>query len=71
MFNSKNQSVSDYVQQKVIKEPINYRTVEDEEFEKEKKKIERKVQRMMEQKLMEFSFEVAANKKHFKELDII
>jgi len=32
----------------VAKEHINYRTDEEEEFEKEKQKMERKVKRMME-----------------------
>ena len=71
MFTNKNQSVSDYVTSKISKEPINYRTVEEEEYEKEKKKMEAKVRKMMELKIQEFSFEVAKDKKHFKELDDI
>ena len=70
MFNSK-KSISDYVEQKSLKEPIGYKTMEDKEYEKEKIKMERKVKKMMEQKMMEFSFEVSEEKKHFKEMDDI
>jgi hypothetical protein len=47
MFTSGN-SVSEYVSQKIKREPLNYKTVEDQEFEKEKAKIDRKVKKMME-----------------------
>ena len=33
--------------------------------------MDKKVKRMLDQKMMEFSFEVAEEKKHFKELDDI
>lgn len=33
--------------------------------------MDRKVQKMMSEKLKEFSFEVSPNKKHFKEVDDI
>jgi hypothetical protein len=70
MFN-KTASVSDYIQHKENKEPLNYKSLEDKEFEKDQQKMQRKVNRMLEQKMMEFSFEVAEEKKHFKELDDI
>jgi len=37
---SKNASVSDYVAKKVKTEPLNYKSVEDKEFDEEKKKME-------------------------------
>jgi hypothetical protein len=36
-----------------------------------KSKMQRKVDRMIAEKTSEFSFEVAENKKHFKEIDDI
>lgn len=36
-------SVSEYVDKKIKKEPLNYKSIEDQEFEKEMKKIDRKV----------------------------
>lgn len=38
MFNSK-KSISDYVEHKTLKEPINYKSMEEKEFDKEKLKI--------------------------------
>jgi hypothetical protein len=47
MFNTK-KSISDYVEEKTLKEPISYKTLEDKEYEKEKVKMEKKVKKMME-----------------------
>ncbi|CDW73168.1 peptidyl-prolyl cis-trans isomerase d [Stylonychia lemnae] len=70
MFTSQS-SVSEYVDHKISKEPINYKSIEDQEYEKEKQKMDRKVKKMMQEKLSEFSFEVSSEKKHFKEVDDI
>lgn len=67
MFTPKN-SVTEYVDKKVKKEPLNYRTVEDMEYEKERHKMEQKVKLQMDQKIKEFSFEVFEEKKTFPEL---
>jgi hypothetical protein len=45
--------------------------MEDREFELESAKMWKKIDQMMEQKKMEFSFEVSEEKKHFKEIDDI
>ena len=72
MFTANNsKSISDYVDEKTLKEPINYKSLEDKEFEQEKSKMQKKVEKLMEQKRMEFSFEVSDKKKHFKEIDDI
>jgi hypothetical protein len=47
MFDKKT-SVSDYVMHKENKEPLNYKSQEDKEFEKDQQKMQRKVDRMME-----------------------
>jgi tetratricopeptide (TPR) repeat protein len=72
MFTSA-QSVAEYVDHKIKREPINYKSIEDQEYEREKTKMDRKVSKMMQDKLKEFSFEVKpmAERKHFKEVDDI
>lgn len=47
MFQGTN-SVNDYLAQKIKREPINYRTQEDLEYEKERAKMDTKVKKMME-----------------------
>lgn len=51
--------------------PLNYKTIEDQEYEKERAKIYARVSVQMQSKLKEFSFEVLPldKRKHFPEMD--
>lgn len=64
-------SVNEYIEQKSKKEPLNYRTQEDLEFERERAKLDAKVKKMLDTKVQEFSFEIKQEKRHFKEVDDI
>ena len=46
MFNT-TKSISEYVEEKTSKQPINYKTLEDREYEKEKKKMDEKIKKML------------------------
>jgi len=70
MFN-KQSSVSEYVASKAHTDPLNYKSMEDKDFETKKRKMDLKVKRMIEQKMMEFSFEVSEERKHYPEVDDI
>ncbi len=50
MFKS-GQSVNDYLEHKIKKEPINFRTQEDIEFEKVRAKLDAKVKKMLDTKM--------------------
>ena len=78
-FNSKEQqsksnakqqeSVTDYVQKKFKKEDTHFKTVEDQEIEKELEKIDTEVEYLVDKKCKELSFEVKEELENFPEIE--
>lgn len=68
MFTSK-QGIVDKDQE--VQVPLNYKTIEDQEYEKERLKMEAKVKAQMQSKLSDFSFEVLPlnQRKHYPEME--
>mmetsp|Transcript_40280 Transcript_40280/g.29696 ORF Transcript_40280/g.29696 Transcript_40280/m.29696 type:complete len:171 (+) Transcript_40280:804-1316(+) len=63
-------SVSDYVTQKIQKQTYKS-SGDDVDYEEERRRIDEKVRLKMEERMMEFSFEVREEKQHFPEMDDI
>ena len=60
MFKSK-KSVTDYVEKTVKKEPKGYKTIEEKEFEAEMGEIDKEVQKLLEEQMKKFDFELKPN----------
>ena len=64
-------TTGEYIDDKRLREPLNYKTMEDLEFERERNKIQARVRDQMQSKLQEFSFEVLPEdlRQHYPEMD--
>lgn len=70
MFSSK-KGIHDYVEKTNAKIPLNFKTEEDREWEKEEAVIDKQVREMVNERMHTFSFEIKEGweTKHFKEID--